>query len=126
MALMVARFLRFYPGYTDESVMRMSARRFFVLNRQILRLQAEEEATSLAVTHNGKPAERMRELIERIKGIEKVAPAAALVVKGEATYESQPGEIAALRERQKAAAEAMKRNKEQWLAEQQAKQQAGP
>ena len=126
MALMVARFLRFYPGYTDSSVMDMQARRFFVLNRQIPRLQAEEEAASLSVAHNGKPAERLKELIQRIKGVEQVAPVAAMVLQGEATYESQPGEIAALRERQKAAAEAMKRNKEQWLAEQQAKQQAGP
>ena len=124
MALMIARFLHFYPGYTDVSTMQMSARRFFVLNAKINRILAEEEATALAVTHNGKPGERLKELVERIKGIERGASSAVVVLKavaGEAEYEHVSGEIAAERERQKAAAEEMKRNREAWLEAQKAK-----
>lgn len=123
MALMVARFMRFFPGYTDSDVMRMMAKRFFVLNKQISRLQAEEEATGLSVTHNGDPGKRMKELVDRIKGVETAMPSKAFVMQGDATFEEKPGEIAALRERQKAAdAEMKQKKKEQWLAEQQAKQ----
>ena len=129
MALMVARFLRFYHGYDDETVIRMSARRFFVLNAKISRLSAEEEATALAVTHNSKPGDRLKELIARMQIVERSAPAAVAVMKavtGEARYESQPGEIAALRERQKVAAVELKRKHQEWLAEQKAKQGAPP
>jgi hypothetical protein len=93
----------------------MPARRFFTLNTSIARLDAEEEARAITVTHHSKPGDRLKELMERIKGIEGSQPSTALVLKGEAAWEDDQGEIAAERERQKASAKAMMENKEQWL-----------
>jgi hypothetical protein len=129
MALMIARFLRFYPGYDDTSVMRMSARRFFVLNAKINRLLFEEEAVALSIAHNSKPGDRLKELLERMKQVERGAPSAAIVLKataGEASYEEEPGAIAALRERQKAVTEDMKKDREAWLAAQKVKMAQPP
>ena len=44
MALMIARFCRFYPAYSVHRVMAMRAADFFLLHAAIPRLQAEEEA----------------------------------------------------------------------------------
>lgn len=93
----------------------MPARRFFTMNTSIGRLDAEEEAKALSVTHHSKPGDRLKELMTRIKGIEATQPTTALVLKGEAKWEEENGEIAAERERQMAAAKAMKENKELWL-----------
>jgi hypothetical protein len=93
----------------------MPARRFFALNESIGRLDAEEESKAISVAHNSKPGDRLKELLSRIKGIEGSQPSTALVLKGEAKYEGASGEIQAERERQIAAAKAMKENREQWL-----------
>jgi len=98
--------------------MRMPASAFFALNAKITRLQAEEEAIAISVTHNGKPEDRMKELVERIRGIKHAAPSSAMVyqaVAGEAEFESTPGEIAALRERQRQSAEKIKQERQAWL-----------
>ncbi len=118
---MIARFCRFFPAYTAEAVLAMEARRFFALNRCIPRLDAEEEARAITVQHNSKPADRLKELIDRIKGIEHSQPSIALVLKGEAGYEDTEGEIKAIRERQRAASDEMKRDPKAWLEQQKQK-----
>jgi len=37
-----AEFLHWYPGYTEESMMRMTARKFFLLQRYIKRIRARK------------------------------------------------------------------------------------
>jgi hypothetical protein len=48
---MFAEFLHWYPGYTEESLMCMSARRFFLLYKQIKRLRARESYESWRVVN---------------------------------------------------------------------------
>lgn len=122
--------MRFFPAYTDEIILNMPATRFFVLNSKITRIQAEEEATAITVTHNSKPQERLQELINRIKDVKYGGkPSSTYVAEslaGEASFEEEKGEIAALRERQKAAAEKLKQERQAWKAKQeQLKQQSG-
>lgn len=112
--------MRFFPAYTLDGIMVMSARRFFAINAQIRILQAEEEAQALSVHHSGKPAERMKELGDIIRGIDFAKDRAGksrieMVSKGEARTESTPGEIAAERERQRRASEEMMKDREAWL-----------
>jgi len=100
--------------------MRMNASAFFALNAKITRLQAEEEAIALAVTHSSKPQERLNELIARIKGAKDPSQSSKAIVLqavvGEAGYEETAGEIAALRERQRQSAEKLKAERQAWLA----------
>jgi hypothetical protein len=112
--------------------MAMPATAFFALNDQITRLQAEEEAIALITTHSSEPDKRLRELMERIKGV-KTGPKAVDYVLNpladEAKWEQQPGEIAQFRERQKAAAEKIKQDRQAWLEQlkaQKAKEQGTP
>lgn len=123
MALMIARFCRFYPAYSVHRVMAMRAADFFLLHAAIPRLQAEEEARDITVAHSGEPQKRLQELIRRIKGDQDAPLTAAIVHRGEASYEEKPGEIAELRERQRQAAERIKQERKQWLEQQNKDQQ---
>lgn len=118
MALLFARYMRNFPAYTDAMIMQMSAARFFAINAQIVRIQAEDEITAISVAHGSKPGDRMQELIDVVKGKKSKKSSKAFVydrVADEVGFESQPGEIAALRERQKKAAELIKKDRQQWL-----------
>jgi len=110
--------MRFYPAHTLFDVMRMPASAFFVLNEEITRLQAEEEAVALVTHHSSEPQKRLDELMYRIRGVKSGPSTKEYVLKplaGEASYEKEPGEIAAFRERQKQAAEQIKQDRQAWL-----------
>lgn len=96
----------------------MRAKQFFVLNKQISTLAKEEEAQALAIHHNSKPGDRMKELISELNAKKKVKVLAessiALVSRGEAKSVAA-AEIQAVRERQKAAAAEMAKDREAWL-----------
>lgn len=117
---MFARFMRFFPAYTLEAIMVMQARAFFAINRQIRILMAEEEAHALSVHHAGKPAERLKELADIIRGVDFAKAKASssrlsLVAKGEASVEPVPGAIVAERERQRRASDEMMKDRQAWL-----------
>lgn len=60
---MIGRFLRWYPGYTAEQVLRMPASQFFALNRAIKELRAEEEVRLLRLLATAaNPGERGAQL----------------------------------------------------------------
>ncbi len=109
---MVARFIRYF-GVSDQEVMKMPARRFFVLHAKIGQLQAEEDMRAVANYHAPKPEERLKQL-ERIysgKGETHANKPAASHVRDTpqlAQFEQQKGEILAERERQKESAERLK------------------
>lgn len=116
MALMVARFCRFYPAYSCEGVLAMRASHFFALAAAMPRIDAEEEAKALTVAHSSKPQDRLKELVSRIRDKDAgTSSTKELVLKGEASYEAEKGEIAAIRERQRRNAELMKQDREAWL-----------
>lgn len=127
MALLFARYMRTFPAYTDAMIMEMPAARFFAINAQIGRIQAEEEITAISVAHGSKPGDRIQELVDIVRGKKTSKKSSKMLVydrvANEVGFESQPGEIAALRERQKAAAEQIKKDRKAWL-EQLKQQQA--
>lgn len=127
MALMIGRYIRFY-GESALAVMQMPIRRFLALHRAIPILEAEEEARALSVAHHGKPDERLRELLRIIKGSQGVKVEATnsiqIIQSGVGEFEDVAGNITAERERQKAAADKLKAEREAWLAQQRQRTQA--
>ena len=118
---MIARFIRFFPAYTAELVLKMPSHRFFSLNKQIGVLQAEEEIVGLATTHSAEPGKRISELVKRTGQAHRMNKGATQFVKNTpivAAFEQQSGEIMQFREQQRAAAEKLK-------AEYNAKKQSG-
>lgn len=113
MAVMLARYLHFYPGYTAESVLRMPWRRFLALYGAIKTVQADDDLRALesraVAAHPGEKGGQYRALVERLSGAAgrgKDAPSTlAPGVTPLAVFEAEPGSIEAERERQKAAAE---------------------
>jgi hypothetical protein len=120
-ALMLARFIRFY-GVTDAEVMKMPARRFFVLHEKITQISSEEDMRALMNQH-GKPQERLKELQKIANGGKTPVssttnkPSASIIHESPyaAQFEAETGDINATREQQKIAAEKLKA---EWLAKQ--------
>lgn len=110
--------MRFFPSYTFESVLSMRATQFFALNKQIGTLSKEEEAQQLAIHHNSKPGDRLKEIVSELNARKKVKVLAessiALISRGEATG-VVAAELAAVRERQKANDAEMKKDRAAWL-----------
>jgi len=57
--------MRFYPGLDDEKILKMPARRWFALLRQIPALQAEEDLRALMLEHNPH-TKRPQHLVDRL------------------------------------------------------------
>lgn len=107
--------MRFYR-VSDRDVLAMPWPRLIGLYRVMQKLEAEEEAKQLFLTHTSKPAEYMRSLEVRIAGSNangKRAPIGTSVPKaiqsGVGAYEPEPGSIEAERKRQREAHERLKR-----------------
>lgn len=96
----------------------MRATQFFALNKQIGTLSKEEEAQQLAIHHNSKPGDRLKEIVSELNARKKVKVLAessiALISRGEATG-VVAAELAAVRERQKANDAEMKKDRAAWL-----------
>lgn len=116
MAVLLARFLHFFPGYTAELALRMPWRRFLVLLGAIPAVQAEEGLARLEVAavaaHPGQKGEGYQALVKRLqkrmgatapKPVSTVVPGVTPLV----NFEAEPGSIEAERARQKAAWEQM-------------------
>ena len=117
MAVVLAEFLHFFPGYTAESVLRMPWRRFMVLYLASGEIQAAEELRQLealtVAAHPGKNAESYKGLFERIRDrlpkrhraakVDTLTPNLHPLV----SYEIVPGSIEAERQRQRDAWEKM-------------------
>lgn len=117
---MVGRFIRFY-GVSDVEVLRMPARRFFVLHDKIVQLTAEEDLREFMNQH-GKPQERQKELSRLASGGKAPVsattnkPALAIINESPAVAsQAVPGEVSEIRRIQREAAE---RLKAEWLAKQ--------
>ena len=113
-------------GYTFQDVLDMRAKQFFALNKQISTIMKEEEAHALTIHHNSKPGDRLKELVSELNAKKKVRVLAessfALINRGEARAVAAD-EINAVRERQKANAELMAKDKDAWLEMMKAKRQ---
>lgn len=96
----------------------MRAKQFFALNAQIGTLAKEEEAHALAIHHNSKPGDRLKELVSELNAKKKIKVLAessiALISRGEARSVAAE-ELHAVRERQKAAAEEIAKDRDAWL-----------
>ncbi len=105
----------------------MRAKQFFALNKQISTLSKEEEAQALAIHHNSKPGDRLKELVSELNAKKKVRVLAessiALISRGEARSVAA-AQLNAVRERQKANAELMAKDKDAWLEMMKAQRQA--
>jgi hypothetical protein len=68
--------MRFYP-LSDEQVLKMPARRFFALNRQIPKLRAEEALMQInvigAAVGGGEGAQKFIQALQEQVGVEKPA-----------------------------------------------------
>ena len=71
MAVVLGRFLRFYPGYTAEAVLLMPWSRFAALLRAISPVQANERLQALEThafaVHPGERAEGYKTLVARLQ-----------------------------------------------------------
>lgn len=115
--------MRFY-GLSDREVMSMPVRRFTSLYRAMEQIALEEEAQALSIHHNGKPGDRMKEILSKLRGKDVDVgdmPVQAMVLMNTPgiSVEREPGYIEQLRARQKASAE---RLKAEYYAERNAKQ----
>ena len=120
----MGRFIRAYPSYTAEAVLDMPATRFFALYEVLGRLEAEENIEAVhraAVAANpGEHGQALRGYLhdqEDRLGAARQKPTSTLVPGAipMALLEETPGEIEALRERQRQADE---RIRAEWLARQ--------
>ena len=104
--------MRFY-GMTDREVLSMPVRRFTSLYGAMEQIALEEEAQALSIHHSGKPAERMKDILSKLRGKNvdvgdmPVQAMVALNTPG-ISVEREPGYIEQLRARQKASAERLK------------------
>lgn len=96
----------------------MRAAQFFAINRQIAILSREEEARALLVTHHSKPGDRVRELIHEMNAERKVKivteSSLTLIGQGQAKPIAT-SDVVAIRERQKAAADEIKKDRAAWM-----------
>lgn len=124
MAVMLARYLHFYPGYTAESALQMPWRRFLALYGAIKAVQADDDLRALesraVAAHPGEKGGQYRALVARLHdamgrgaGSGKDAPSTlAPGVTPLAVFEAEEGSIEAERARQKAAAERLQAERE--------------
>lgn len=115
MAVMLARFLHFYPGYTAETVLQMPWRRFQALLGAIPAVQADEDLRALesraVAAHPGERGEQFKALAKRLREAMGLGGGKAEVttitpgVTPLAMFEAEPGSIEAERQRQKEAHE---------------------
>ena len=113
MAVLLARFLHFFPGYTAETALQMPWRRFLALLHAIPAVRAEDQLTGLEVAavaaHPGQKGEQYQSLLKRLRGkmgitaqpVTTVAPGLTPLT----SFEAEPGSIEAERDRQKRAHE---------------------
>ena len=115
---MLGRFLHFYPGYTVESALDLPWEQFVALYGVIPKLEAEEllqQTESRAYAAN--PGEKGRQLSNYIKRLRKALGSLAVkkstVIPGVTplTMVDSSGEIAAIRERQRLAAERLEQER---------------
>lgn len=59
--------MRFYPDLDDVKILKMPARRWFALLREIPKLQAEEDLRALMLEHNPYSKQPQR-LVDQLKG----------------------------------------------------------
>jgi hypothetical protein len=117
---MFARFLRFYPGYTCETALKMPWRRFTALLAEIPKLEAEEDLRALMVAgiganpgEKGKQFSQMARELQRKAGLKaSEAHKISTIVPGVPGVKvAEPGSIEAERVRQKAAAEQLEQRR---------------
>lgn len=110
--------MRFFTGYTFQSILEMRASQFFALNKQIDGLTKEEEARALTIHHASKPDVRLREILADLNASRRIKHVAdsslALITRGEAQAVAS-AELDAERERQRLNWELMKRDRAAWM-----------
>jgi len=129
MALLMGRFMHYFPAYQLIDVFKMPASQFFLLNRKIRQLVAEEEARALSVAHHSKPGERMRELFKEMatSPVHHAGPSSEIIIAKDAetglgfVRRAQPGDIEAMRARQRASTQEIEQDREAWLEKTKAK-----
>lgn len=96
----------------------MRSRQFFALNAQISGIMKEEEARELSITHSSKPGDRIKEVISELNAQRRIRTVsestAGILQRGEATGVAA-AEIEAMRERQRAAAQEIAKDRDAWL-----------
>jgi hypothetical protein len=104
-----------------SDVMDMPAQHFFLLNRKIVILHREKEIRELSIIHNGKPGDRVKELVRELRstGKTKVVTHTAFELLRHESGVATPiasAELDAIRERQRAAYEEQQKDPAAWKA----------
>ena len=103
---------------SDAECLAMPINRFVAFYKKMRHIELEEEAKQLTIVHNGKPNDRLNEILGQLHKIEgkPSPPVSALLLMNTpgVGVERQAGSIEALRERQK---ESARRLKAEWDAE---------
>jgi hypothetical protein len=117
--------MHFYRLSFDQ-VMDMPFTRFVLLQRCSVIIELEQEARALGIAHAGKPGDRIKEITNKLRELDKsrsekvgrTSPSTMTYVtlNQGVNLEAEPGSILAERERQKAAAERLEAERQKWLA----------